>query len=321
MKGRALVAKLLIVLLATTNVIAACPSVVQEVSDATKITAEEKQEVLEVAERFVRRMQETNDLTPLIGEIFVADYAERLHQEAINNSLFLMSKSVAEQASREELARYSLALNNCGYVGGLLLFRYKLAHAKEEDDNDGGDDEDSIAYFKKALPPDILELFKTNPILKGLFEDNTNEQTEEVAPDGQVEKSNADNGVQAQQSKADDDVQVKQFDADDDELIRNVEQLRSFTSTLELGAMLARKHLGQSSFKPTLLERHEGANDEENWAAERDRMKPRVWMLSKEFHGYPKDTRIFCANVLLYHMDLVRVDGKLKVLALYYNMD
>lgn len=278
--------------------------------DAAKITAEEAREVLEVAERFVRRMQETNDLAPLIGEMFVSDYAERLRQEAINNSLFLMSKSVAEGASREELARYSLAFNNCAYVAGLLLFRYRLAHAKGNDDNDGDDDDDSLEYFKKAVPPDILKLFETEPILKGLFVDDTNDPAGEAAPDGQVEKSNAD-----------DDVQVKPFDADDDELIRNVEQLRSFTSTLEMGATLARKHLGEPSFNPTLLERHEGLNEEANWTAEREEMKPRAWVLTREFYGYPKDTRLLCANIMFYHMDLVRVNGKLKVLALYYNMD
>ena len=303
-KGRTLIAKLLIVLLATTGCFAASPSAAQDFSDATEITAEEKREVMEVAERFVRRMQETNDLSPLIGEMFVADYAERLRQQAVNvnESLFWMSKSVAVKASREEIARYSLALNNCAYLGGLLLLRYKLAHPEDEE-NERGDDEEAMAYFKKALPPDILQLSETDALLKGLFE-------EDAPTVGQVERSDAD-----------DDVPVQQFDADDGELIRSIEGLRGFTSTLELGAILARKHLGALSVKPSLMDRHKGANDEANWEAERDRMKPRAWTLAKEFYGYPKDTRIFCANVLIYHMDLVRVDGKVKVLALYPDMD
>jgi hypothetical protein len=70
-----------------------------------------------------------------------------------------------------------------------------------------------------------------------------------------------------------------------------------------------------------LLERHKGVNEEENWAAEHDLLKPRAWMLTEEFYGYPKGTRIICLNVLVYHMDLVRVDGKLKVLALYLDVD
>jgi hypothetical protein len=44
-------------------------------------------------------------------------------------------------------------------------------------------------------------------------------------------------------------------------------------------------------------------------------------MLEREFYGYPQGTRIFCANVAIYHMDLIRVDGKLKVLALSLDVD
>lgn len=263
----------------------------EEASDATRITAEEKQEVLAVAERFIRRMQKTNDLAPLIGEMFVSDYAERLRQEAINKSLLFLRKSVAEQASREELVRYQISLNNSGYLVGLLLADYEGSHATTDEEDDEGD-------FVNALPPDIHSLFKNEPVLSSLFE---KEQAERSRPGGQI----------------------KQPDEDDNlyEPIRSVEQLRNLTATLEQASVLARQHLGGLSVKPSLLERHKGANEEENREAERDWMRPRAWALAREFFGYPEGARIFCANVLIYHMDLVRVDGKLKVLALYPNLD
>jgi len=266
----------------------------EEARDATQITVEEKQEVLEVAERFVRRMQETNDLAPLIGEMFVSDYAERLCQEATDKSLLFMKKNVVRQASWEELARYQIALNTSGYVVGLLIAEYEESHAKTDE---GEDRED----FANTLPPDILALFKNDSLLTSLFEKEQKAQAGKNKLGGQLIQTDQDGNLY--------------------EPIQSIEQLRNLTSTLEQAGILARKHLDALAVKPSHLKRHKGANEEENWEAERDWIRPRAWVLTREFFGYPEGTRIFCANVLIYHMDLVRVDGKLKVLALYPNMD
>jgi len=293
MKARVLITKLLIVLLATMNGAAARPMSVEDTGDAIKITAEEEREVLAAAERFVRRMEETHDLAPLIGEMFVSDYAVRLRQEAINEPLFLVNKGVAKQASREDLLRYQVALNNCLYVVGLLFAAYEASHPTPDDE------EEDKEEFIKVLPPDVLDLFKNDPILASLFEEEQKDRARENQSAEQASKSGSDDG----------------------EPIRSVEQLRSFTSTLERASALARKHLDASPSRISMLERHKGASEEENWEAERDWMRPRAWALAREFYGYPEGTRIFCANVLFYHMDLVRVDGKIKVLALYLNTD
>ncbi|HYP00080.1 MAG TPA: hypothetical protein VER76_07805 [Pyrinomonadaceae bacterium] len=297
---RAFIAGLLLILFSTTgsgssSLVARTSFAAQEADGDTRLTAEEEQEAISFAERFVRRMQETNDLAPLVGEMFVADYAARLHREALNKSLFLMNKSVAQQASPEELARYFVALNNCGYVVGLVVARYEEPHATSDD---GGEGE---GKFFRADLTGILDVLKNDPILASLFGAEQKEGAGENRPGEGVNKPYADE--------------------DDDEPIRTVEQLRHVTSTLEKASVLARRHLDALAVKPSYLESHKGANEEENWAAERDRMKPRVWMLNEEFYGYPKETRFLCVNVLLYHMDLIRVDGKLKILALYPDMD
>jgi hypothetical protein len=299
---RALVANLLVVLLVTTSnggsfITKRAAPAAQEVEDETKITKEETEEAHEVAGRFLRRLQETNDLTPLVGEMFVPDYAARLSQEATNKPLTLLSKSAVAQASREELARYDLALNNSLYLASLLLLAYQTAHPAEDDVDEWG-----AAYYKRTLPPEIIELCKNDPILRVLFEEETNERGEE-------------NQSGASPSENSDVIDH------DDEPIRSREQLRSFTSTLEQIIVLARKHLAASPLKLTLVDRHKGASEEENWEAESKLWKPRAWTLTRESYGYPIGTRILCVNVAVYHMDLIRVDGRLKVLALYLDMD
>ena len=298
---RALIANLLVVLLVTTAnggsfITKRASPAVQDVSDETKITAEEEAEAREVAERFLRRMQETNDVAPLVGEMFVAGYAARLRREASNKPLALLSKSAVEEASREELARYELALNNGLYLASLLFLAYETSHPAEDVDQEWG-----AAYYKQMLPPDIIELCRHDAILRVLFEEETNESTEDNGAGAPVENSNVIDH--------------------DDEPIRTVEQLRGFTSTLEQAIGLARKHLAALPRPPAFVERHKGASEEENWAAERESFKPRAWVLTRESYGSPAGTRIFCVNAAIYHMDLIRVDGQLKVLALYLDMD
>jgi hypothetical protein len=298
---RALVANLLVVVLMTTanggSFITTRSSAAQDEGEQEKITAEEEKEARELAELLIRRLQETNDVAPLVCELFVPDYAARLKQDAATNkSLVLLSQSAVEQASREELARYAVALNNSFYLAGLFALAYENSHTAEDVDQEWG-----AAYYKQLLPPDIIELCKSDPILRVLFEEETNESAEENQTGAPVEKP----GV---------------IDHDD-EPIHSVELLRSFTSTLEQAIVLARKHLAASPLKLSSVAQHKGASEDESWRAERETFKPRAWTLNREFYGYPAGTRVICVNVLVYHMDLVRVDGKLKVLALYPDTD
>lgn len=297
---RVLVANLLVVLLVTTSnggsFITTRSSAAQDAIQDEKIFAEEEMEAREVAELFIRRLQETNDLAPLVGEMFVPDYAARLRQEASNRPLALLSKGAVEGASREELARYDLALNNGLYLASLLFLAYQTSHPAEDVDQKWG-----AAYYKQLLPPDIIELCKNDPILRVLFEEETDESAEEKQTGAPVENSNVIDH--------------------DDEPIHSVELLRSFTSTLEQAIVLARKHLAAAPRKLSIVERHKGAGEEENWKAESESWKPRAWTLNREFYGYPIGTRVICVNVLVYHMDLIRVDGRLKVLALYLDVD
>lgn len=299
---RTFIAHLSVILLLTTGCGALAngraTSVAQEASDEAKITTEEEQEAREIAERFIRRMEETNDLAPLIEELFVADYAVRLQQEAFSKSLPLLSESAVEAASREDLVRYQLALNNSLYMATQLYLIYEISHPAKDAGPEWG-----TAHYMRMLPPDIIELCKADPILRVLFEEETPVRADENAPEASA--SDASGVIDH-----------------DDEPIRTVEQLRGFTSTLEKAVVLARRHLAASPFKTSLTELHRGANEEEHRTAERKKLRPRAWlMLNRDSYGYPTGTKIICLDVLVYHMDLIRVDGKLRVLALYPEMD
>lgn len=300
---RAFVASLLVVVLLTNSggVVFAHPaSSAQEgaaASDETKITAEEEREAREFAERFVRRMRETRDLTPLVGEMFVPDYAARLRQEASHMPLALLSRSAVEQASGEELVRYQLAVSNSIYLASLLSQAYKTSPAAKDDDQEWG-----AAYYKRMLPPDIIELCRNDPILKALLEDDSPESAEEK---GSAAPSPENSGV---------------IDHDDEPIL-SVEQLRGFTSTLEQAITLARRHLDAWPSKPAFADRRRGAGEEGDRAAGAETLRPRAWTLNREFFGYPAGTRNFCVNASIFHLDLIRVDGKLRVLALSFEMD
>ncbi len=229
-------------------------------ADDDKITPEEEQEAIKIGERFIRRLQQANDLAPMINEMFVDDYAERLQQQAVNHSLLFLAAPVAQQASRDELRRYYLALNNCGYLGGLLFAAYEASHP-------GRDDEDEL-QIEQMLPPDILALFKGDPVLAALIES-------EKGSESQANRDTEKTGRQVAESEAD----------DKNAWVKSIEALRTFTTTLEQLAVLARKHLAALPTPPIMLERHQGEDEETNWASEREWMNPRLAILRAGFYG------------------------------------
>ena len=52
-----------------------------------------------------------------------------------------------------------------------------------------------------------------------------------------------------------------------------------------------------------------------------DRANARATVLTRADFGCPKGTRLICLKVLLFHMDLIRVDGQLKILHVHTDVD
>ncbi|MBA3322947.1 MAG: hypothetical protein H0T45_16075 [Pyrinomonadaceae bacterium] len=297
MKPRIILALLLI--LAVTATTLSRPLTRQD--ETEKITPEEEREAIEFGERFARQLHSVNNLAPLMAEMFVSDYAERLQQQAVTHSITLLGRRAAQQASRDEIKRYYLALNNGVFLGGLLDISHEFSQLKEDDEDDGD------LRLAKMLSPELLRLFESDPILAALLEDERRPD----APSAEEPKE--------QESRT---VQPNAEAGEDEGIIQSVEQLRSFTVTLEQSALLMRKQLATLPIRPALWERHEkGANEAVNMEKEREWMNPRLANLRDDFYGYPRETRVICLNVLTYHIDLVKVDGRFKILALEFNFD
>jgi hypothetical protein len=108
-------------------------------------------------------------------------------------------------------------------------------------------------------------------------------------------------------------------------LVENAEELRHLTNRFEDLGKVLREHLAAHpvSFAREAADEGEG-EDEESREAEFRRFDPkrvsvsrRARVLGKEFYGYPAGTRLVCADFGALHAELVRVDGRLRILTVY----
>jgi hypothetical protein len=66
-----------------------------------KLTPEEEREARALAGEFIRRLDETGDVTPLLSELYINDFAERLREDDGVEELFPLAvrREVAAQAT------------------------------------------------------------------------------------------------------------------------------------------------------------------------------------------------------------------------------
>ena len=317
MKVRALITLLLICCLGATHASAGARFAERDARE--QLTPEEEREAREVAEALFKRLEEGQDLAPLLEEMFVGDFAERLHASLGSaGSLYFLDRTVAAQATRDEVLRHHVAFSNFILLTSMhtmnaqLQARAERRAAKANRENNGGQaggeeetketegeeetdgDEPKLADI---LPPDVLGLFRADPILcRFLLED----EGRAAAPQ---ESAAGDAGAAAAQQGT---------SSDEEEFISTVEQLRAFTSTVERANELLRKRLTGEQKKRVF--------DDWRRAAEKDDselMRPKATVVTEEWYGYPEGTRIVCVGLLLFHVELVRVGSGYKVLAMY----
>ncbi len=259
-----------------------------------KITPAEEREALEVAESLLKRLEDEQDISPLLDEMFVGNFAERLHERAgSGGSLYFLDRRVAAQASRDEVRNYYVAFNNLILLTSLY---YVDAELTARADNPNKEDETETAELKleDIFPPEVLELFRNDSFL-GRFV--IAEEEREAGTSDQI-------GEGAKPTE------------DEDEFIETVEQLRDFTSTVERANSLLRRRLTRHQTERVFKEWRSAAGSEESTL-----MRPRLTILPTEWYGYTEGTRVICVNVLIFHVDLVRVEDQYKVLALYLEDD
>lgn len=258
-----------------------------------KLTPDEERETRELAARFIKRWEETEDLGPLIDEFFVRDFAERLHYEP---QVFYFGEIKEEKSILEsgaDLRRHYVAMTD--FLR--LVLRLQEIYAPILKSEEGQAEPD----LNQLIPAAVLNVLDSNPTMKAVMREDMGEQAE-----GQTVGSEQDAADQA-----------------DARIIKNLEELRSLTATLERAVTLLRAHMKTLPQTIPTSESIARQQDDTRTAVSEnhDPLMPRVRLLNKDFYGYPEGTRVICLNIRLFHVDLVRVNDRLRVLALYMQTD
>jgi hypothetical protein len=258
-----------------------------------KITPDEEREARELAARFVKRWEETEDLSPLIDEFFVQDFAERLHYEPqqLYFGKIKDEKSILESSS--DLRRHYVAMTN--FLRLLIRLHEIYAPILK------AEDEEAKMDLQHLLPLGVWDVLKSNPTMRALMSEEMGESHE-----AKTEVSDHDTEDRA-----------------NPRVIKNLEELRSLTATLEQAVTLLRAHV--KTLPLTISMREGGGNQQDDWqegdSEKGDPLMPRTCLLSEDFYGYAKGTRLICINIMPFRLDLVRVNDRLKVLSLYIQTD
>jgi hypothetical protein len=269
-----------------------------------KPTREEEREALRIAEQFLKSFEERQDTLLMMDELYVRDFAARLRKD-LNSFIYLVKvePEVTAEATDTELRRlYAVSLNFI-YASTFLIHAYNTKLNGEEAENND-------APLNKLLPPEVIAVLKSDPIMAELIaEDEVEERERNPAPPAEPEQ------------RADRDTEEDRANGPE---IRSLERLRGFVSTLEKATVLIREHLKTVQGPHTWKELMIAAGMPEGGDVRPDGCKgmcPRVNTLSKEFFGSPAGTRLICLSVLPFHIDLVKVDGRLRILNVYLMDD
>jgi hypothetical protein len=307
MDRRFLTTLLLVLALAAGSPLPACARQAEAQKNEAPLSAEEEREAIELAERFIKGFEEKNYPLSLIDEMYVRDFDERLRLDP-NPFIYLIKvePQVAAEVGQGELRRlYAASLNfiyATGFLDGLNYYNRKLKGVEEGDKD---------PPLRELMPPAVIDVLKSDPLMAELIaEDEENER--ERTPDEPSETEQAANEGQEKKERT------------SDPEISSPERLRIFLSTLERAATLLREHLktiqGPHNWKGLLAALETiGAMDEKEDGCKG--ICPRSYTLSEEFFGSPAGTRLICINVMAFHMDLIRVEGRLRILNVYLMED
>ncbi len=311
MIGRAVAAFLLIIVITVAGV-GGMPALRDGSSvetGETKLTPDEELEARSVAEQFARRIENSDDLVSIVDDLYVKDFAERLGREPADRFLVPVDSELASQVKGNELSRYHIAALRFHY---LYMMLYGVWHYTQlPNTNVKKEDSEKEPAAEEIFPPRVIALFKEDPALAELImeESKKNENSENTAET---------NGGAEKQAVEDDS---KKKEAEDNDLtIRSIERLRGIVATLEQVVVAMREHLRTLPVPQTLQHMMDSVREPDQ---EID-LAPRnlhATTLAGDHLGAPAGTRLICANVLIFHIDMIRIDGQLKILDVYSDDD
>ena len=138
-------------------------------AEAYELTPEEEREAFALVEKFIVHMEKTQDVTPMIKELYVSDFPERLQQDDMG-SLFplALTPEVAAQATPDELQRVYAASINATHLGMTLYMAAYLKRKQAGRDVNVNAEEDEYT-IAELVPPGVIKLIQSDPVLAKLL--------------------------------------------------------------------------------------------------------------------------------------------------------
>jgi hypothetical protein len=297
MMTRRFITTLLISLLAFSGATHALASPRDDGNEA--ITPEEERETRAVAEQFVGRFRITNDLAPVLRELAVEDYDERLRQN-FTGEFDLLGREATSEANPREVSDFFTALLN------LISLSTEQAERDRKTTNEGDGGDDTI---EDLYPPDVTNIIEGNPELESFLSQLMGIKSAERKAVDQQETKGELKETQAYNDKA------------DGAIIKTIEQLRHWTVDANRIVDRLRDHLATLPPKPLEESDRSAPSEDETFGT------ARVTVLEGKFFGYPIGTKLICINVTpisdgaTFHLCLIKVDGRLQILALSPVLD
>jgi hypothetical protein len=267
-------------------------------------TPEEEGEARELVLALVKRFHETGDIAPLAREFFVGDFAERPRAEgdgdAPDTPTRHLEREVLRQASPEELRSFYVAeLNLICAVVIYMTSRYNEREAA------GVRDDGDEVELTDELPREVVELLKTDAARFVLAADERDEKCSH-AKDGDAVDCDG-NAVTAE---------------DCGPPVKSVTQLREVTTALGKAVAALRAHMPP----PRTVFKEEARRTKDEEVEHFHVYRPRLWVTDEEYLGCPPGTRLISAEAqpllaLQFRFQLIRVDGRLRVLSMAAVLD
>lgn len=294
---------LLAVALAATSAAARPPLAPPRAADLAT-TPEEEQEAQELVVSVVKRFHETGDIAALAREFFVEDFAGRQRAEgdgdAPDTPTRYLDREVLRQASPAELWGFYVAqLNLTCAVIIYMTSRYNEREAA------GVRDDGAEVGLADELPREAVESLKSGA---AAFVIEADERDEKCAHAKDGDAADCDGNAATLE--------------DCGPPVKSVTQLGEVTSALEKAVAVLRAHTPP----PRAVFDEEARRTKAEGVEHFHVYRPRPWATDAEYLGCPPGTRLISAEAqpllaLQFRFQLIRVDGRLKVLSMAAVLD
>jgi hypothetical protein len=260
-----------------------------------------------------------------MSEMFIPDFDRHLRNDGHLSLWISINPSALAAASDEDLR--SCYTQNTTFIYLASRFYLTAISERHQLDDEACEKDPSLA---SVLPIRAIEILKRDPLIAREFLDEDNEESDRSTdgsnstgangnpvtevPLTETDKSLEENG--AERKEEDSATATKEKENDSQAGIRSLEQLKNYISVLRRANAILSDEARRRPHLKALLEAKAKQSESDEFS-----LNPRAYTLTDDWFGYAKGTRVICVNALIFHMDLVEVDGQLKIANLYIADD